>query len=255
MTTPTSTSTSTPVTRAEDTLIFVPGTGYGASNSAESVAISIAAAVDPGRTRVEVKAETPAATRGLRAASTIVVDAHRVLDVVELDYREKMATLDQDPSSGQAIPPNLFQMVWFTAWGFWRVLAAFGKGSKGGVARAHLFLGALLVVLLVSAFALTALSVVALLLAGIVDQESWPSWIVRPEEGLVLLGGLVSGAAYLAFRAKILRAAEALRQWMRYIDEPSDALTVSRRLTAAVDGLIDDGYAGKIHILAYSGEA
>ena len=210
----------TPTRRAPGVLVYVPGLGQDSLNRAEVVAASIARTASLSRGKVEAISETPPAPRGLRAVRTICVDQVRVLDIVELDYREAMESLDRDRGDGrEAVPPGLLQTAFYTAKGVWLGIRALRRRGKSGKAMANLAVGTLLMLVLVLAFALTLLGVALAVLTATPLGESLPEWM-DPSAQTLMVFGLVSGSAYLAFRRNILRGAQRIRQLLRYLDEP-----------------------------------
>jgi hypothetical protein len=242
-----------PYPRAPATLIFIPGLGHDGINAAEVVASSIASEANMGRGVVEAKTSTATAPRGLRAVSTLFADGRRVLDIVELDYRDDLEALDREPlSQREGVPPGLLRTTVYSFSGLWLWMRAIPRGNKAGMAKAQLLAGALLVFLLCLALVLTWVAAVAALVAGTGLEAYLPQWMTAPDRPVALLGGLISAAVYAKYRTRILRTAQRIRQLMMYLREPAEAVRISRSLSVAVDALLDEQYEGDIHLLAYS---
>lgn len=245
----------TRVRRAPGVLIFVPGLGRDSFNSGAVVAESIARTANLSRGRVSALANTPPASAGLRAVSTISVDGVRILDIVELDYKDALAVLDSsDGTRTEAVPPGFIHTLWYTAYGLALGLRALlpGRKAKSGKAKANLVYGTVLMLVLLLAFVWIAASALVALLSGTQWSTLIPTW-VDPAPGVVLVGGVVATSVYVAMRRRILLGGQRIRQVLRYLSEPAAAKEISDRLTYAIDAILDEGlYAGRIHVLAYS---
>jgi hypothetical protein len=246
-----------PTPRSAATLIFVPDLGRDPLSSTEVVAKSIAAEAGLRAGVVALKDDTAAAPRGMRSVGTVFVDGARVLDVLELDYRDAVEALDADPKTErEGVPPGLIQTLLYTLRGvlLWGTAALrLGKGkSKSRMAKAQLLLGVILAFILLLALLFLIVAAAAALLSGTSLGNSLPEWLTDVSKPFAGWGGLVTVAAYVSFRSNILRSAQRVRQLLRYLDEPHTALEISRLLRAGIDALADEGYQGKIHVLAYS---
>ncbi|MEI6623563.1 MAG: hypothetical protein WCP28_16860 [Actinomycetes bacterium] len=245
----------TQVRRAPGLLIFVPGLGRDAFNSAAVVAESIACTANLSRGRVTATSDTPPAPAGLRAVRTISVDGVRVLDIVELDYYDALAVLDaNDGTRTEAVPPGFLRTFWYTGYGLAVGLRALlpGRTVKSGKAKANLLYGTVLMLVLLLAFIWIAASAAALILSGTRWSVNIPA-MLDPAPGAVLVGGAAATSVYLALRRRILLGAQRIRQLLRYLSEPAEAKEITDRLDYAIDAVLDQGlYAGHIHVLAYS---
>lgn len=241
--------------RADSVLIYAPGLGRYPTNSAVGVADVIAATLDrqrAGHYRSETSSET--APRGLRPAKTILDPAGRpVLEVFELDYRERLT--DVDAAGGSAAPPGLVRAVGYSIWSAVLLLRAWRRKAKSPSAKWQLFFG------LAATSALLVAAVAALIAAlAAMDLLRWvPSWLNdwlptdSVDASAVAVGGGIGVAAIWAkTRSGMLRLADSIRQNLRYLGEERHRNTVTHTLGDGIDGLLDDGWTAKIHVLGYS---
>ena len=162
--------------------IFVPGLGQDSFNTGAVVAESIAGTANLSRGRVSALTNTPPAPAGLRAVRTISVDGVRILDVVELDYKDALAVLDaNDGTRTEAVPPGFLQTLWYTGYGLALGLRALlpGHKAKSGKAKANLVYGTALMLVLLLAFVWIAASALVVLLSGTEWSDLVPPGSIR----------------------------------------------------------------------------
>lgn len=241
----------TVVKRAVSTLIYVPGLGHDAINSADVIAKSIAERAGAHRPdSVQTAEKTPAASPGLRAVRTLIDSSgQRLLDITELDYREGLEGLARDDGR-EGTPPGLVVQTYYAFRAAKLCFSARKRPGKSGTAKLQLGLGTAAMVLLTLALVVTGLGFVSSALLGV--GLELPGWTTDAAPWTALTGGIVSAAALMKWRGNILRAARRVRQLLRYFDEPSDRVKITDVLDAAVGKLRDTGYAGDVHVLAYS---
>jgi hypothetical protein len=237
---------------AETLLIYVPGLPKSATNSGEAVADVIAAALDrtrPGKYRSTASKRT--APRGLRVTKAVLGPGDvPVLDVFELDYRSRMEQADTASSAttGAIVSAAL------TLRAFGKLIPACTRGAKNKRAKVQLMLAvvatvAMLVTTLVAVFALASA-------AGWLDWlpdrvKSLGSTDSNPGRVTTQFAG-VTAVAWAATRRWLLAVAHDVRQALRYLNADRHRETVTQTLDDAVDGLLDSGWTGKIHVLGYS---
>ncbi|MBM7808086.1 hypothetical protein JOD57_003923 [Geodermatophilus bullaregiensis] len=170
----------------------------------------------------------------------------------ELDYRRTFEQLDRDEAGKEDTPPGVFTAiycaalscaVWSRAW--------FGRHKNLGKSlrtRLQLYVGFAMALLLVL-FAVFVLLTAAIVIA---NRIGWVDISLEPAPEALLLGGLVTGAGYLALRRTLLRAATQGRRLVRYYDEPPMRQRLSTEVARSIDDLVDEGYSGDIHLVAYS---
>ncbi len=235
-------------------LIYIPGLGQDAVNSAAAAAESIARTLDRRRPdSVTTSQESPAAPRGLKAVCTLITDHdERLFDLYELDYRDRLEDLDREDDGTEGTAPNVLTSVWYLI----RMIVLFIKATfypyKSKVVKYQLFIG----------FLLMAVATMACLYVGalfvVTALQSWlrlPHWLTvlfQVDGRVAVIGGLLSGAAYLRFRKSLLRSARRIRQVMIYLDDGAKAAMVTAAVADGVDSLRDLPYDGEIHLLAYS---
>jgi hypothetical protein len=241
-------------TWAPDLLIYAPGLPHFATNTADAVADVVAATLDrrrEGRYRATV-AKVPA-PRGLRAAKTVLgPDDQPVLDVFELDYRDRMADSGATPKAGGA--PGALRSVGYGVGALLKLVVAWRRPGKTKRAKLQLALG------LAGALALIAVGAAGLV--AFAAAQGWlgspPSWVPElgdngPTAGAVAAasgGVVVTGWAAVRRRARLL--AQHVQETMRYLNADRHRDTVTMTLDDAVDGLRDIGWTGRIHVLGYS---
>jgi hypothetical protein len=238
--------------RAKATLIFVPGLGHDTGNSAEVIATSIAGSASRYGTSVTVDLEkVPAATPGLRAVGSLVDAAGtRLLDVMELDYRENVEQLDSDDGK-QGVGPALLVQGAYTLRAFGAILAGWGKHSKSKRAKFQLAWGTILMLLLGGVFLFTAYGFLATTLDAAGLDWKVTQWIDGRAKWLVASTG-ISVAAFTLMRKNLLRNARRIRQLMTYFDQQAAREGITRTLDVAIDRLNDVAFPHEIHVLGYS---
>lgn len=241
--------------RAPCTIIYVPGLSRDESMTVEVVAGSIATAADRRGGRIATAKSAPAPA-GLRAGKTVVEAEERLVDVYELDYRRTFERLDRSANGKEDQAPGLVGSVYYAAWAavHWLVAlkATHRARTKSLAASFQLFLG-LLVVVGLAVVALSVALAAAVVVVNRVFDTDWNAFgFWDPADDELLLGGLVVGSGYLAARRALLKAATQARRLLRYYDEPDKAQELHDEVGLAVDALLDEGYQGSIHVLAYS---
>lgn len=226
-------------------LLFLPGITPIDSNNAVRVAEVIAASQSrqhPGT--YSVKIESPDA--GHRGASILGPDGESVLQVVEVDYRSRLA---ETPLAKAADGWALLRSGRFALLGILRLIAA-GRGPKTSRHRWFLLLGFAAVLMLIGAF--IALAITAIAATGAFGWEvDWP----EDDRKNVLLGaGLAtSGGALYWIRTKLLDGSKQIRELVRYLERGREAASVALELDAQIDRLLDETTPPPaIHVLAYS---
>lgn len=234
---------------ADDLLIYVPGLPRSARNSADTVAEVVAATLDPRPGQYRADSSTATAPRELRVAKSVVgPTGTSVLDVFELDYRERMAEANATKPGADALPGALGSLR-YTLAAVIRLCLAFGNQAKSRRAKVQLFLG------LVGVLALLA-STVGLLAAAVGWLGFLPDWVKNlgiEESGPTAVAGATAGTlTWVALRRYIRLLAGHLREAMRYLGDSSHRNTVTQTLDRAIDGLLDAGCTSRIHVVGYS---
>jgi hypothetical protein len=257
------------VQRAPATLIYVPGLGHDVNNTAEVIAESIAKNADRYRGAVTASHDdVPPATPGLRAVATIKAGKTPLLDVTELDYREALEGLARNEKAdggSEGVTPSLIRQTYYALWGTQKWLAALVRrkndsqrkgtdetNSKSPMAKFQLLIGLALLLVLTGALAIGLVGVAMTVFTQLGWDAVVPDWLVDPAPWLALTGGLVSAGTLAKWRTALLRGAKRTEQYLRYFGDSRDRDTVIYPVTDAVDKLREAGYAGDIHILAYS---
>lgn len=237
---------------AEALLIYIPGLPKSAANSGETVADVIAASLDrtrPGKYRAT--ASKASAPRGLRVTKAVLGPGEKtVLDVFELDYRSRMERTDTATSgaTGAIVSAGL------TIRAFLKLIPAYTRGAKNKRAKVQLTLAivatvALLVSTLIAVFALAS-------------AAGWLDWLPKGVQDIATTdsnpGRIATQAAggtavaWAAARRWLLAVGHDVRQALRYLNADRHRETVTQTLDDAVDGLLDSGWTGTIHVLGYS---
>jgi hypothetical protein len=242
-----------PVERAPATLIYVPGLGHDRFNNAEIVAKSIAAQADAYRPdSMRAVEDVPPATAGLRAVRTLVDgEGRRLLDVVELDYREALEGLVAEDGR-EGVAPGLIRQGYYAFVGAGLWLRALGRPAKDRQAKLQAGLGTAAMLLLLAAFAITLVGVVCSVLVAAGLGWFVPDWMVSSAPWVALTGGVVSGTSLARYRTDLLRVARRLYQLITYFRDQAERDRITRTLDRAVDKLLECGYGGDVHVLAYS---
>lgn len=237
---------------APDLLIYVPALPRFPANTGEVVADVVAATLDIQRDG-HYRAATSRATapRALRVAKSVLgPDDKPVLDVLELDYRERMVQANATSAGAGAMPGAIASFGWSLR-ALLKLVAASRRKAKSKRAKLQLLLG-------VGATA----ALVLVTLGALAAQAGLLQWL---PQGIKDLGtaeaepaGVAGGAAgayaafWFAFRKKLRVVADHMRETMRYLHGDRHHDTVTRTLDEAIDGLLDSGWKGRIHVLGYS---
>jgi hypothetical protein len=226
-----------------DLLIYVPGLPKVETNTGEAVADVVAASLDrtrPGPYRAV--ASTATAPRALRVTKSVLgPDDKPVLDVFELDYRSRMERLAPTGTTG------VVDSVALTIRACAKLTKAYFRVAKSKRAKLQLTLALVATLALVfsTVVALVALAGSAGLLKGVAPSTSTTHTVAAAVGG----GTLITWAA---LRRWLLAVADDVRTALRYLNADRHRDTITQTLDDAVDGLLDSGWTGKIHVLAYS---
>lgn len=239
---------------ATPVVIYVPGLGSDAANSADRVADVVAKVADvlcKGQFDTTTSSEVPA-PRGLTVGKTVVDGEHKpYLQFFQYDY----ASVLEAPRTAAAPPvvPGMFRSATFAVWGavkWWGALSHSGKTLKTKVQLA-LGLAAALALIFAALVALFALLValgfdVPLLEPVFGTDDQVAKWTF----GITSLGLTITWAA---LRKKILALAETVERLIRFTKNQGRAAdTISFRLDQAIDELWAHGWRGPVHLLGYS---
>ncbi len=236
-------------------LIFAPGLGKFAGNTADQVADAIALTIDTlddsstYATKLDANTTAP---RGLRAGKAIVTpDGAPVLQVFELDYKPLL-----DPGSGPAGPPVVSGMIRsssLAALALVKLVYAWRRPAKGARAKAQLLMG------LLTAFALVFVALMSVYAALVAMGVELPlaTKIFGPDKdaanwtfGVSALGLTIT---WTALRKKILALAATAERTMRFVrNDDAVADTVAKSVDRGVDGLRANGWRGSVHLVGYS---
>lgn len=233
-------------------LVYAPGLGQTAENSAGRVAEVIATLVDRRRvgtvsTSVETKVTAP---RGLRVGKTVLAkDDTPILRVFELDYRARLDT--SSSAAGPPASPGVFRSSAFALFGMVRLIKALPQAAKSPMAKLQLAYGLIAVLaLMVSA----AVAIVAGLVAAGVSMPDWIDSLFGEHAAAwsIGIGGTVV-LTWAATRKALLAVAVSTQRLVRYVwNENRLGDTVALTVDDAVNGLRDNGWTGDIHLLGYS---
>ena len=234
-------------------LIFAPGLGNYAENTADRIAEVIAATVDrldPTATYgTKADAKTVGAP-GLRASKAVVTsDDKPLLQVFELDYKPLL-----DPPSGPGGPPvvpGAVRSAALATLALWKWFRALGRPAKGKRAKAQLLLGmaaagSLILWALVSVYAaLKAMGVDFLPGRGIFGADAAPVTFGISAAGLTI--------TWAALRKSILAFAATAERCVRFVrNDGAVADTIAVSVDQAIDRLRANGWSGPVHLLGYS---
>jgi hypothetical protein len=227
-------------------LMYLPGLGPGAANSARRVAEILAdeASLGPGTFAVE-KLGSPFGALG-DGARIIAEDGALVLDVLELDYRPRLTGA---PASDHDTRALLHQLLLALKSVVWAVQMLFGAGrrAKTGRAKVQILLGFLSAAVLVLLFLLTAATILVALgfLRGPGDAE-------RLADALAV--GLTAVTTWLFVRARptIVRLGLLIEQLMDFVHDDRQEAGLARQVTVAVDQVLEAEPDRSIHLLGYS---
>ncbi len=232
-------------------LIYAPGLGRYSHNTADGVADVLARTIDrllpeDYSTKTDAAVTAP---KGLRVGKTIIDGKDRpVLQLFELDY---LGLLEPDSGvAGRPVVPGLVRSVFFALLGLWKLLFALGRPGKTWRAKVQLLAGFVMVLVLVFAAIVAVYSVVfaaghRLPFAGVFGPDVAP-WVF----GMSSLGVV---AAWSAIRKQVLAMAGSMEWLMRFVtNESAIADTVALVVDEAVDGLRQNDWNGRIHLLGFS---
>lgn len=241
-------------TKQTPILIYVPGLGTSAENTADVVADVIAEAADLEASRGKYKAEAAldvVTPTGLTVSKKVTgPDGGVVLQLFQANYRTALdgSTTPFAPSVGPgAVRAATLAIVAAAKW--W---AAATRPGKGIAVKAQLFTLCVLVAALLFA---AAVAVAALLVALGVPLGRFEKLVGTDEQaGAWTLGIVGLGTVTWAWlREKILGLAKLSESMLHFVsnhDQVAD--TVSKRLDKAINDLTDAGWGGPIHLLGYS---
>lgn len=235
-------------------LIYIPGLGTSAENTADVVADVIAEKADIGDGDGKYTADTAVGVvtpPGLTVSKKVSnPDGATVLQLFQLNYRSTLdaSTTPFAPSVGPgAVRATTLAIVAAAKW--W---AAARRPGKGKVVKLQLF--ALAVLLFVLLFA-AAVAMAALLVAlGL--PLSWFEKIFGTEDqaGRWTLGVAAFGTiSWAALRKKILGLAKLSESLVHFVNNDDQlADNIAKKLAKAINDLTDAGWKGPIHLLGYS---
>jgi hypothetical protein len=235
-------------------LIYVPGLGTSAENTADVVADVIAESADLRDPQGKYTAQTAfdvVSPTGLTVSKKVSApDGNTVLQLFEFNYRPALdeSTTPFAPSAGpSAIKAVTMAVEAAVKWG-----AAARQPGKGKAVKVQLLgLGALVLALLAA-----ALFAVAALLVALGVPLGWFAQVLGTEEqagrwtfGIAAFGTIT----WAALRKKILGLATLSEAMVNFVDNDNQlADNISRRLAKAINDLTDAGWVGPIHLLGYS---
>lgn len=234
-------------------LIYSPGLGQYAANTADGVADVLARIIDRQRTGTFTSAADSQVTapRGLKAGKSILdADGVAVLQLFELDYGSRLG--QRSSAAGPPVTPGVFKSSLYALLGCARLIPAFFRGAKSKMACLQLALASL------AAFCLVLAAVVTIVTAFGAAGVGLPNVIedvfgARAAQWTIGLGTLVTVGTWSAVRSQLLGIAATTQQTIRYVvNEDRNGDTVALTLDDAVDGLRDNGWTGKLHLLGYS---
>lgn len=237
----------------EPVLIFCPGLGSGADNTADRVAEVIAAILDRRRQGSCHAAELAhlTAPRGLVVGKTVHDEQGApILHVFELDYRRRLEP-NRDKAT-VAAPPGALRSAVYAIGGFLGLLGAVKRPAKSRRAKLQLAYGFIGVLALI----LCAAAAVVAWLASVGAADWMPSGVKSflgvSASTAALTTTAVSVGGWALLRRKLLGVAATLQRIMHYLDADRHRATVTMTIDDAVDGLRDNGWTGPIHLLGYS---
>lgn len=246
-----------PIKAASRALVYLPGLGRDQLNSAAVIARSIASSANRDVAgNVAVTEKSPPAPPGLKAVCTIVAnDAEeaRLLDVFELDYRDRLTAMDRRNGS-EAAPRGPLQAAVTAIVALIALVPALTRTNKSRRAKIQLALGLLVTSLLIVWAAYLMIAAIGTLIAtatGDTPTGFW-SFILTPGPAVVLFGGLLTGTTYVVLRDKIILAANRVAQLIDYHTRPDKAKILADSVGTAINALRDQGIDREIHLVAYS---
>ena len=232
-------------------LVYAPGLGETPTNTADGVADVLASLLSDERkgeytTTTDVKLAGP---KGLRVGKTIIYAGKPALQLFELDYKWRLQG-NASPAV-PSVPPGIVKSSAYAVAGLFRLILAARNEVKTFKAKFQLALGFVAVGLLVLA------SLVALVSALEAAGVPLPGFLGdafgdKPAAWTVGILGLTV-LTWTTFRKLLLGIAATVQQAMAYIgNDERRRDTVVRTLGQALDGLRENGWGGKIHLLGYS---
>lgn len=217
------------------------------SNTARRVADILAdtASEGPGTFAVEALASPyPTLSGGGRI---IGHSGEVVLDVLELDYRPDLLRSGSSGSGLGAQVHRLLLSLVYVARAAALVLRALRRRAKTRVSKFQIFLGFLGLAVLLLSFLVTAVAILTAL--GLVGE---PVVSERFTDAVAL--GLTSVATWLYVRVRpaILRMASLVEQLMDFVHDDRREGTVAKKLSGALDDVLDTDGERDVYILGYS---
>jgi pimeloyl-ACP methyl ester carboxylesterase len=233
---------------APHVVIYVPGWGRRPTNTAERVADLIAASLTrarPGTYRAE-KARTMA-PRWLKAGKTVLGPTDEpLLEVLELDYLDRLEGLDRVTGRQEASPGFLLSL-YYAAGCLAKLARAWRRKDKVRNAKWQLAIGLFASVVLTTLT--TATAVAALSATGWLGNVGWSA---RVDRTIALVTGLSAAVMWKALRPAMVQIAGDLRHAMRYFENGRYRATITQTLDNAVDALLDARGPTQVTVLAYS---
>lgn len=242
--------------RTVPVVIYIPGLGQRALNSADAVADVVAACLDtrdPGETYGVVAPMGVPTPHGLTLGKKIVNSAQQ--DVVQFFQFSYSAALQPSSETAAATPtvvPGAVRSATFAVWGALKWWAALRRPSKTRNTKGQLGLGlaactVLVFAALVSLWALlVALGVRLPWVDQVLDVNLDPGWTF----GITAVG---LSTSWVVLRKRALSMAATIERMSIFVrDHEGVASTIAVQLDQAVDRLHDSGWRGPIHLLGYS---
>lgn len=226
-------------------LVFAPGSGRSAQNSAARVAELVARAASIGPGSYDARESKETVGPGLRAARTIVgPDGEPVLDVLELDYLSRIE--DADLTRAAPMVPGFVRSGMLAVRGIVMLAGAVRREGVGPRGRLQLAWGfACVAALLVGAVVATLSALAAM---GVVDTAA-----TQARATAVAVGAGVSvTAVWAAARTRLLGSEQRIERFMRFADMPRYRATIVRTVWEALDSLRDQRRTGPIHLVGFS---
>lgn len=245
---------------APKVLIYIPGIGRDPTNSAATIARSVARTADRDMYgEVAATEKTPPAPPGLKAVCTIVAGGggdgteERLLDVVEFDYRERLKAIGARDGK-EAAPRGPLQAVITTIVAAALLVRALRRPYKSPRAKLQLVVGLAVSLILIGWSAYLVAAAIVTLVASATGTEvgGWLGSVFTPDSTAVLLGGLITAGSYVAFRDAIIRASNRIAQVVDYHTRSDCAKDLADSLGSAIDAIRDQHPDREVHLLAYS---
>lgn len=233
-------------------LIYAPGLGTYAENTADNIADVLARTLDwldPDATFGTKTDPAVKTARGLRTAKTIVDGQNQpVLQLFELDYLPALEPTSS--TAGPSVVPGLVRSATLAVIGGLKWWAALRRPAKTAKAKFQLLVG------FVAAGALIFTALVALYSALVAIGLSVPGSGIFGETGAPWTFGISSLGlviTWTALRKSILSLAATVERLIRFVgNDGAVADTTSVILDEAVDGLRKNEWNGKVHLLGFS---